>query len=146
MNAATIVEPFDEIFEQMHEATEQFMNGDAALWKSRCSHTNDVTIAGGWGDWERGWDEVGERYDWAEARFVRGELEYEPVTMGASGDLAYTFSIERSSVQLAGASEPSPMVLRVTHIYRWEGGGWKLLHRHADPLMSKEAVEFVLQR
>jgi len=146
MSEARVHEPFDEILEQMQQATEQFLNGDATLWKSLCCQTKDVTIAGGWGHWERGWDEVGARYDWAEARFVRGHVHYQPVAMGASGDLAYTFGIERSRVRLAGASEDAPMALRVTHIYRWERGCWKLLHRHADPLMSKEAAEFVIHR
>ena len=27
--------------------------------------------------------------------------------------------------------------LRVTHVYRLEGDRWKIVHRHADPLIDK---------
>jgi ketosteroid isomerase-like protein len=38
------------------------------------------------------------------------------------------------------------MALRVTHIYRIEDGAWKLVHRHADPLINKTAPATVLQK
>jgi ketosteroid isomerase-like protein len=37
------------------------------------------------------------------------------------------------------------MSLGVTHLFRKEQGEWKLLHRHADPLMSKTAPAAVLR-
>jgi ketosteroid isomerase-like protein len=43
-----------------------------------------------------------------------------------------------------GQKEPAAMSLRVTHLFRKEQGGWKLLHRHADPLLSKTAPADVL--
>jgi ketosteroid isomerase-like protein len=58
--------------------------------------------------------------------------------------LAYTVAIERSTVRIVGQREPAAMSLRVTHLFRKEQGGWKLLHRHADPLMSKTAAAAVL--
>jgi ketosteroid isomerase-like protein len=131
---------------RMREASQRFTNGDNALWKELCSHADDATIAGGWGDYEVGWDEVGTRYDWAAARFAGGDRGYEPVAMGVSGDLAYAFGIERGTVRLVGVAEPAPMALRVTHVYRRENGEWKLLHRHADPLMGKTPPEAVVQR
>jgi hypothetical protein len=33
------------------------------------------------------------------------------------------------------------MALRVTMIFRLEEGGWKLVHRQADPLTTPEALE-----
>src|SRR5215211_5799685 len=120
--------------EQLDAALHQFVNGDTAEWKARCSQAEDATLFGGWGGSERGWDQLGPRYDWAAARFHAGagEVYQEILTEGGDGDLHYTVAIERSTVRLAGQERPTPMALRVTHIYRREGDQWKLLHRHAD--------------
>jgi hypothetical protein len=45
-----------------------------------------------------------------------------------------------------GLFRPAPMAWRVTHICRKEDGVWKLVSRHADPLMGKAAPVTVLQR
>ena len=50
-----------------------------------------------------------------------------------------------STVRLVGQKEPSAMSLRVTHLSRNEQGEWKLLHCHADRLMSKTAPASVLR-
>jgi ketosteroid isomerase-like protein len=38
------------------------------------------------------------------------------------------------------------MPLRVTHIFRKEDGAWKMIHRHADPLIDKTAPATVLKK
>ena len=73
-------------------------------------------------------------------------MEVEYLSAGASGDLAYTVAIERSEALLAGQDEPAPMALRVTHVFRKEEGVWKLVHRHADPLVDKTAPATVLRK
>lgn len=132
---------------RFEEATSRFINGDPALWKRIASRRDDATIVGAWGAYERGWNEVGPRYDWAAARFeesgARVEVEY--LSSGVSGDLAYTVAIERSEAHLAGRDEPAPMALRVTHVFGKEDGDWKLVHRHADPLIDKTAPATVLR-
>jgi len=49
-------------------------------------------------------------------------------------------------VRLSGQQNPTQRALRVTQIFRKEGGAWKLLHRHADPLMEKKAPSAVPQK
>jgi ketosteroid isomerase-like protein len=56
-------------------------------------------------------------------------------SMEQSG-LAYAVEIERSAARMAGSSELQQLALRVTTVFRREGGQWKVVHRHADPLMS----------
>jgi ketosteroid isomerase-like protein len=63
-----------------------------------------------------------------------------------SGELAYTIANERSEALIVGQDQAVPMALRVTHIFRMEEGAWKLIHRHADPLMQKTAPDAVLQK
>ncbi len=133
---------------KFEEGTSRFMNGDPRLWKEHASKRDDVTIVGGWGAYERGWKEVEPRYEWAAARFkesgAKANIEY--VSSFASGDLAYTVSIERATVRIGDQPQAAPMTLRVTHIFRKEDGAWKLIHRHADPLMGKTAPKAVLQQ
>jgi ketosteroid isomerase-like protein len=130
------------------KGTERFMNGEPAPWKANASQRDDVMIMGAWGAYEKGWTEASARYDWAAARFrdADAELEVENIGAFASGDLAVVTAIERATVKLAGQAEAAPMALRVTHAFRREDGAWKLVLRHADPLVAKTAPETVLKK
>jgi ketosteroid isomerase-like protein len=138
---------FQAFLRQFEEGTGQFINGDATRWKQHVSLRDDATIMGGFGGYERG-KEVGPRYDWAAAQFrpSGAVLKVEHLSSGVSGDLAYTVTIERSQVLVAGQTAPMPMALRVSHVFRKEGGAWKLLHRHADHLVEKAPPGNVLRK
>jgi len=126
---------------QWEKAQSRFINGDATLWKQNASHRDDATILGGFGGYEKGWNEVGQRYDWASSHFQEsGATEkFEYLNTGVSGDLAFTVGIEhQEGVQMVDQEKPAPRALRVTQIFRREDGVWKLLHRHADPLIEKK--------
>ena len=62
----------------------------------------------------------------------------------ASGDLAHTVASEHATASVNGAP-PQPYVLRVTTVFRREHGGWKIVHRHADPRASESASELMEQ-
>ena len=130
---------------RFQSATEQFMNGNKQPWIDLASRRDDATIMGGWGAYERGWDQVGPRYDWAATRFrpSGAKLQVEVLSSGTSGDLAYVVSIERAAALVVGKDKPRLHELRVTHLFSKEGGDWKLIHRHADPLMAKTAPDAV---
>jgi ketosteroid isomerase-like protein len=125
-----------------------FINGDPTLWKENASHRDDVTIMGGWGGLAKGWTKVDPWYDWAAARFKESgaKVNVEYISSEVSGNLAYTVAIERSEALVVGQDKPATMALRVTHVFRREDGAWKLVHRHADPLIDKTAPAAVLQK
>lgn len=125
-----------------------FVNGDPARWKQHVSQRSDGIIMGGWGAYEKGWTEVSSRYDWAAARFRESGAKVAPeyLTIAVSGDMAYTVTIERSTVRLVDREKPAPMALRVTHVFRKEAAGWKLVLRHADQLIAKAPPASVLQK
>lgn len=131
---------FSSFLQAWEEAQEAIINGDSTKWKANASHGADATIFGGFGGFEKGWDEVGSRYDWAASQFQASgatkAVEY--LSKGESGDLAFTVSIERSQVKTGAGAEGSELALRVTQIFRRENGSWKLLHRHADPMVEKK--------
>jgi ketosteroid isomerase-like protein len=136
---------FEAAVEQMRQAATAFINGDIEPWNRICSHADDTSLFGGWGGWERGWAELEPRYAWAAARFVSGHTSIEELARGVSGDLGYTVWIERCQARLRGVDRVEPVALRVTHIYRNESGTWRMIHRHADPIVSIQGTESVIQ-
>ncbi|HEU5103164.1 MAG TPA: hypothetical protein VFU22_29285 [Roseiflexaceae bacterium] len=105
----------EQLFKQVEAAGASFFAGDPvpiiALW----SRANDVTIFGGSGSYAQGWQAIEPRIRWAAAHFRGGRGALEAVTMGESGDLAYTISIERGEVQ--GETVWSTMVARNCLMY-----------------------------
>ncbi|HEU0184583.1 MAG TPA: nuclear transport factor 2 family protein [Blastocatellia bacterium] len=139
---------FRSFLPQFEAGTNGFINGDPTLWKKNASHRDDVTIMGGWGGLAKGWTKVDPWYDWAAARFRESgaKVSVEYISSEVSGNLAYTVAIERSEALVVGQDKPATMALRVTHVFRMEDGAWKLVHRHADPLIDKTAPAAVLQK
>ena len=140
----SIPDGFQQVLQQERIANDQFLAGDGRPAKLQWSHADDVTMCGGFGAYEKGWEQVSSRLDWAAAAFGGGHSIIEMLAMGASGDLAYAVWIDRGQVRLAGREEFSPMVLRITQIYRCEEGRWKVIHRHGDPLTDKKEAEVIL--
>ncbi len=76
--------------------------------------------------------------DIAAAQIRNGEgLTLETISFVETPDLAYELDIQRGRMRLGGADELVPVALRVTSIFRREDDGWKLVHRHADPLTER---------
>jgi ketosteroid isomerase-like protein len=149
IDGSAIVDPgLRDFLVSFREGTQRFMNGDTALWLSNASRRDDVMIMGAWGAHEKGWPDVEARYRWAGARFrdSGAELNVEYLTAFESGDLAVTTAIERAQVKLEGQETAALMALRVTHVFRREDGAWKLVLRHADPLVAKTAPATVLEK
>jgi ketosteroid isomerase-like protein len=138
----------NQFLARFEQATSGFVNGDNAAWLALASRRDDATIMGAWGAYEAGWAEVGPRYDWAAARFKPSgaQVQVQYLAQAHSGDLAYTVAIERSTALVIGQDQPRPLQLRVTHVFRKEGGEWKLMHRHADPLIDKTAPAATFSR
>jgi ketosteroid isomerase-like protein len=81
-----------------------------------------------------GWDEVSRIFRAIASRWSNcTDQRVEIIAAGVSGDLAYTVELEHTSVSIDGIPA-TPYTLRVTQIYRREGGEWKIVHRHGDHL------------
>jgi ketosteroid isomerase-like protein len=137
-------EELQQAVEAVYATFGAFGAGDAAPFAALWSRRDDVTLFGGWGAYERAWATVGPRLDWAAGRFAGGHFTYEPLGAGISGDLGYAIGLEHGEARLAGRDAPSPLVLRVTHLFRREDGAWKIIHRHADPITTKTEPEAIL--
>lgn len=140
---------FQAFLRRWEEAQSRFITGDPTLWKQNASQRDDATILGAFGGYEKGWNEVGPRYDWASSQYKDSgaKMKVEYLNTGVSGNLGFTVAIERQEeVRLGGQQNPTQRALRVTQIFRKEGGAWKLMHRQADPLMEKKAPSAVPQK
>lgn len=125
----------DAAIARLHSAMADVANGDVQAIKALYSHSDDATSFYGWGGWEKGWDAVSARWDWAAQQFKGGTVSYQNVTTVVSSDLLYTTDIETYTQQaMAGVDGLTGWTNRVTHIFRLEAGEWRLLHRHGNRL------------
>src|SRR5712691_1023238 len=67
--AANTDSGFQTFLARWQEAQSRFINGDPILWKQNALHRDEATIFGAFGGHEKGWTEVGPRYDWASSQF-----------------------------------------------------------------------------
>jgi ketosteroid isomerase-like protein len=121
----------------LHAAMAKVADGDTSAIKQLYAHSDDATSFYGWGGYEKGWNAVSQRWDWAGGRFRGGTVSYENVTRVATPELAYTTDIETFKVLIQGMDQPVAWSNRVTHIFRREQGEWRLVHRHANRLEDR---------
>jgi ketosteroid isomerase-like protein len=135
----------EDFVEQYHRTLEAVVTGDPSPQERLWSRRDDVTLANPLGPPALGWTEVSNALRRAVSQLSDGEvLGSERISAYSSGDLAYVLEIERFRVKVGSAREPAPSSLRVTTIFRREEDGWKVLHRHADPVTKPRPIESVL--
>ena len=129
----------DQLIEREREAWRAFVQGDPRPSKDLFSHGDDVILANPWGPPARGWDGVEATLEAAAERFREGELSsFEALASYVTGELAVIFEIERGQAKVGGSENFAPFALRVTTTYRLEDGDWKIVLRHADPIMEEK--------
>ena len=141
-----MADDLEEFVERYHRAVEGFIQGDPLPQERIWSRRDDVTLANPLGPPARGWTGVRDSLRRAVAQVSDGEvLAVERISGYSSGDLAYILEIEHVRVRLGGARAPADVSLRVTTIFRREEDGWKILHRHADPITTPRPAESMVQ-
>lgn len=119
----------------LHSAIAKVANGDVSAIKELYSHTADATSFYGWGGYEKGWDAVSTRWNWAGQQFKGGSVSYQNVSTVITAEMFYVTDIETFQMNaMAGVSQPVSWSNRVTHIFRLENGAWRLVHRHGNRL------------
>ena len=116
-----------------------------ALW----SEGEDATLANPFGPPCRGRAAIESASRQAAANFMEGGLlrfhvvttRFDEVVRYGTSDLGYLVHLKRHEGTLAERKEPGVAELRVTMIFRREGNGWKVAHRHADPITAQRAPQ-----
>lgn len=122
------------------EATTAFMRGDVARYLEMTPHLPGFTLFNPFGgEASRYGDRRGSLMA-AAGYFRNGEARIELVDAQASGDLLVLVMVERQHGEVGGLPDQE-WALRVTQVYRRADGAWRLVHRHADPLIRNIGLE-----
>ena len=137
--AAASAESFPAALAALRRALADVANGDVRAIKALYSHSDEATSFYGWGGYEKGWDAVSRRWDWAAEQFKGGTVSHENVTTVVGDPIALVTDIETFEVAMTPGAAPARWTNRVTHVFRFEDRGWRLLHRHANRLEGRYA-------
>jgi ketosteroid isomerase-like protein len=135
MATAPALEPF---LEQYYRASEQFIRGDPEPMKVLYSRQGEVTLFYPWGGPAlNGKDDLDEGMKRSAARYSDGHItDVERITKYVTPDLALLVEVWRFKAKIGGGQTVEPGALRVTQVLRPEDGVWRILHRHADPIVT----------
>lgn len=133
---------FDRVVERYHLAIGAFRRGDPGPIQGMFSDREDVSLANPYGGIARGPKQVGELQSRTATNYSEGDASgFETICKYATPDIAYLVELERGRAKVAGGEDFIPIALRVTSIFRREDGVWRVLHRHADPLVDRPPTQ-----
>lgn len=125
------------LIERMAEAASAFIQGDMRRYAHLMRHADDFTLlAPSGGEPRRGFDESDEALKALSRYFKGGQSELEVFQTYTSGELAVLVAIERQHGKVGDLPEQD-LSLRLTLVFRRAGSQWRLVHRHADPLVRE---------
>jgi hypothetical protein len=139
------VDDLDRAIELYHRAADEFSRGDPDPVKDLYSARDDVAIANPFFPLTRGRELVVERLERSVQNFRDGEVGFESVAKWVSAELACVVEIEEWNAKVGGREDVAPFTLRVTTLFRAEEDGWRVVHRHADPITTAQPAESVIQ-
>jgi SnoaL-like domain len=138
MDTRTPQDRLAEALAEANRANDELIEGRGGPLRDCFSHREDATLFGGFGGHELGWAEIGPRLEWVAQSFAGEQCAYEILGSSAGSELAHVVQFERGEARITGRETPLRLDFRVTMVFRWEHGAWKLLHRHADHLFDTQ--------
>jgi len=128
---------FDSFLKRREAISNDYINGDGAPLDAIVTRENPASFMPPSGTIVSGADQVAKAHLKGAEAFRPGSTgKFDLFHSGSDGALGYWTGTQPAKVMMAGKDDPIEMTLRVTEIFRKEGGDWKLIHRHADMLKS----------
>jgi NAD(P)H-dependent FMN reductase/ketosteroid isomerase-like protein len=127
---------FEEFLSSRRQIARDYVNGDPASLGAIATRSDPATFLPPRGGSVQGAEAIATRYaSDAKSFHPGGRTQLEVLHSGTSGDLAFWTGFQRAEARMGdGGSDTVKMTLRVTEVFRFEDGGYKLVHRHADTL------------
>jgi len=129
-----------ELVRHTAEAASAYIRGDIHRYLTLIKHGDDYTLMPPYGGEPRRGFDAEEALETTPRMFRGGEADLELVQSYASGDMAVLVAIERQHGEVGGMPDQD-WSLRVTLVFWREGSEWRLVHRHADPLVHAMSME-----
>ena len=140
------VDDVDQLIERYQLALDEFMKGNPNPVQDLYSHREDASLANPYGPPVRGWDAIAKTTEHAASLRRDGRATgFEIVAKNVTPELAYVLQIEHLESKVGESEEITPYALRATMIFRPENGTWKVVHRHADPIITPQPAESVIR-
>jgi ketosteroid isomerase-like protein len=122
-----------ELLDVSQHSNSALMRGDVDRYREIVTYSEDFTLFSPFGgEPTRGM--TPERFARMGKFFKNGVFKQEVVSTYHVDDMVVLALIEKPYVSVAGLPEQE-WALRVTLVYRKDNGKWRLVHRHADPLV-----------
>jgi hypothetical protein len=133
-------ESLDTFLVQVEAAQRELVQGRPEPFKALWSQSADVTLAGGLGGaFEKGWERVSARLSWVGTQYREGTRIHEQVSRAEGPDFAYL--VQRETIRSKAADGTAQVQeVRSTMIFRREQGRWRIVHRHADTLATRQPL------
>jgi ketosteroid isomerase-like protein len=134
------------VIEKSHEAIDAFVRGDPSPLQALFSQRDDVTLANPFGPAQRGWPQVRDTMARAAEHYRDGHvLGFDRIAEHFAPEIACIHELERLEAKMGGSHETTRVSLRCTSVFRLEDGGWRIVHRHADPISTTRPAQSVVQ-
>lgn len=128
---------FQQFIKRREAASRAYVQGEPAPLGKLVSRRGAATFFGPGGGTVRGAGKVWSRYKRDSGNFESDSTStLKALQQDAGGEIGYWVGIQNAVAHLRGKKARIPMKLRITEIFRRENREWKLIHRHADPLVN----------
>jgi ketosteroid isomerase-like protein len=130
-----------DLVKRAEDQAKLFNAGEIQRWYEHVRLGDNFTLMQPFGGQaSHGFDATPEKLAALSKNFRNGDAKLELAASYASDDLVVLAYIERQDGEVHGLPNQD-WSLRVTQVFKREGDEWKLVHRHADPLVHQISLQ-----